>query len=42
MFVYKLQFTDGKIADVTSSRDTLILLEVLIKYGVVKKITVKS
>lgn len=42
MFTYRLQFVDGKRAEVTSSRDTLILLETLIKYGIVKKITVKS
>lgn len=42
MFIYRLQFKDGKRAEVTASRDALILLEVLIKYGIVKKITVKS
>lgn len=42
MFIYRLQFEDGNTAEVTASRDTTILLEVLKKYGVVKKITVKS
>ena len=44
MFIYrlKLKFADGSTAEVTASRDTLMLMEVLIKYGIVKKITVKS
>ena len=42
MFIYRLQFEDGKRAEVTASRDTIILLETLIRYGIVKKITVKS
>ena len=42
MFTYRVRFTDGNTAEVTASRDTTILLEVLKKYGVVKKITVKS
>lgn len=42
MFIYRLKFADGSTAEVTSSRDTITLLEVLIKYGIVKRITVKS
>ena len=42
MFKYRVKFTDGNTAEVTSSRDTVILLETLIRYGIVKKITVKS
>ena len=42
MFKDKVKFTYGNTAEVTSSRDTVILLETLIKYGIVKKITEKS
>ena len=42
MFKYKVKFTDGDTVEVTASRDTIILLETLIKYGIVKKITAKS
>ena len=42
MFKYKVKFTDGNEVEVTASRDTIILLETLIKYGIVKKITAKS
>jgi hypothetical protein len=42
MFIYRLRFIDGSTAEVTSSRDTIALLEVLIKYGIVKRITAKS
>lgn len=42
MFKYIVKFTDGSTAEVTASRDTIILLETLIKYGIVKRITVKS
>lgn len=42
MFIYRLRFTDGSTAEVTASRDTIILLETLIKYGIIKRITVKS
>lgn len=42
MFKYRVKFTDGNTVEVTSNRDTLILLETLIRYGIVKKITAKS
>ena len=42
MFIYKVQFVYGETAEVLASRDTLILLETLIRYGIIKKITVKS
>ena len=42
MFKYRVEFTDDNTAEVTGSRDTIILLETLIRYGIVKKITVKS
>ena len=42
MFKYRVKFTDDNTAEVTASRDTIILLETLIRYGIVKKITVKS
>ena len=42
MFKYRVKFTDGNTVEVTASRDTIILLETLIKYGIVKKITAKS
>lgn len=42
MFKYRVEFTDDNTAEVTASRDTIILLETLIRYGIVKKITVKS
>ena len=42
MFIYRLKFADGSTAEVTASRDTIVLLETLIRYGIVKKITVKS
>jgi hypothetical protein len=42
MFIYRLRFTDGSTAEVTASKDTIILLETLIKYGIVKRITAKS
>lgn len=42
MFTYRVRFADGNTAEVKASRDTLILLEVLIKYGIIRKITVKS
>ena len=42
MFKYRVKFTDGNTAEVTASRDTIILMETLIRYGIVKKITVKS
>ena len=38
MFKYRVKFTDDNTAEVTASRDTIILLETLIKYGIVKKI----
>ena len=42
MFKYRVKFTDGNTAEVTASRDTIILMETLIKYENVKKITAKS
>ena len=42
MFIYRLKFADGSTAEVEASRDTIILLETLIKYGIIKRITVKS
>ena len=42
MFKYRGKFEDGNTAEVTASRDIVILLETLIRYGNVKKITVKS
>ena len=42
MFIYRLKFADGSTAEITASRDTIVLLETLIKYGIVKRITVKS
>lgn len=42
MFIYRLKYLDGSTAEVTASRDTLMLMEVLIKYGIIKRITVKS
>ena len=42
MFKYRVEFTDDNTAEVTASRDTIILMETLIRYGIVKKITVKS
>lgn len=42
MFIYRLKYADGSTAEVTASRDTLMLMEVLIKYGIIKRITVKS
>ena len=42
MFIYRLRFIDGSTAEVTASRDTIVLLETLIKYGIIKRITVKS
>lgn len=42
MFKYRVKFADGNTAEVTASRDTLMLMEVLIKYGIIKRITVKS
>ena len=42
MFRYKGKFTDGNTVEVTGSRDTIILLETLIRYGIIKKITAKS
>lgn len=42
MFKYRVKFTDGNTAEVTANRDTIILLETLIRYGIVKKITAKS
>ena len=42
MFKYRVKFTDGNTTEVTASRDTIILLETLIRYGIVKKITAKS
>ena len=42
MFIYRVQFVYGETAEVLASRDTIILLETLIRYGIVKKITVKS
>ena len=41
-FIYRLKYLDGSTAEVTASRDTIILLETLIKYGIIKRITVKS
>ena len=38
MFKYRVKFTDGNTVEVTSNRDTLILLETLIRYGIVKKL----
>ena len=37
MFKYRVKFTDDNTAEVTASRDTIILLETLIRYGIVKK-----
>ena len=37
MFKYRVVFTDDNTAEVTASRDTIILLETLIRYGIVKK-----
>lgn len=42
MFIYRLKYLDGSTAEVTASRDIIILLETLIKYGIIKRITVKS
>ena len=42
MFKYRVKFTDGNTVEVTGSRDTIILLETLIRYGIIKKITAKS
>lgn len=42
MFKYRVKFTDGNTAEVTASRDTIVLLETLIKYGIIKRITAKS
>ena len=42
MFKYRVKFADGNTSEVTGSRDTIILLETLIRYGIVKKITTKS
>ena len=42
MFKYRVKFTDGNTAEVAASRDTIILLETLIKYGIIKKITLKT
>ena len=42
MFIYRLKYLDGSTAEVTASRDTIILLETLIKYGIIKRITAKS
>ena len=38
MFNYRVKFTDGNTAEVAASRDTIILMETLIRYGIVKKI----
>ena len=38
MFKYRVKFTDDNTAEVTASRDTIILLETLIRYGIVKKL----
>ena len=38
MFKYRVKFTDDNTAEVTASRDTIILMETLIRYGIVKKI----
>ena len=38
MFKYRVKFTDGNTAEVTASRDTIILMETLIRYGIVKKL----
>ena len=38
MFKYRVKFTDDNTAEVTASRDTIILMETLIRYGIVKKL----
>lgn len=38
MFKYMVKFEDDNTTEVTSSRDTVILLETLIRYGIVKKL----
>lgn len=41
MFKLKVQYLDGKVNDVVADNNTLVLLETMIRYGIIARITCK-
>ena len=41
MFKLRVHYLDGKINDVVADNNTLVLLETMLKYGIIARITCK-
>lgn len=41
MFKLRVQYSDGKINDVMADRNTLVLLDTMMRYGIIARLTCK-
>lgn len=41
MFKLRVQYLDGKINDVVGDRNTLVLLDTMMRYGIIARLTCK-
>ena len=41
MFKLRVQYLDGKINDVMADRNTLVLLDTMMRYGIIARLTCK-
>ena len=41
MFKLRVQYLDGQVNDVVADRNTLVLLDTMIRYGIIARLTCK-
>ena len=41
MFKLRVQYLDGQVNDIVSDSNTLVLLETMLRYGIIARITCK-
>ena len=41
MFKLRVQYSDGQVNDIVADNNTLVLLEIMMRYGIIARLTCK-